>query len=38
VAKVTERPEVEIGSKVSLTVDSERCHLFAPETGKNLSV
>jgi multiple sugar transport system ATP-binding protein len=38
VAKVTERPEVEIGSKVSLTVDSERCHLFDPETGKNLSV
>ncbi len=38
VAKVSERPEVEVGSKVSLTVDSERCHLFDPETGKNLSV
>ncbi|MBU63493.1 MAG: glycerol-3-phosphate ABC transporter ATP-binding protein [Opitutae bacterium] len=38
VAKVTERPEVEVGYKVSLTVDSERCHLFDPETGKNLSV
>ncbi|MFP6893622.1 MAG: sn-glycerol-3-phosphate ABC transporter ATP-binding protein UgpC [Opitutales bacterium] len=38
VAKVSERPEVEVGSKVSLTVDSERCHLFDPKTGKNLSV
>jgi len=38
VAKVSERPEVEIGSKVSLTVDSERCHLFEPKTEKNLSV
>ena len=38
VAKVTERPDLEVGSKVSLTVDSERCHLFDPDTGKNLSV
>ena len=38
VARVSERPEVEVGSKVSLTVDSERCHLFDPDTGKNLSV
>jgi len=38
VAKVSERPEVEVGSKVSLTVDSERCHLFDSDTGKNLSV
>ena len=38
VAKVSERPEVEVGSKVSLTVDSERCHLFDPKTEKNLSV
>ena len=38
VAKVTERPDVEVGSKVSLTLDSERCHLFDPDTGKNLSV
>ena len=38
VAKVSERPDVEVGSKVSLTVDSERCHLFDPDTGKNLSV
>jgi multiple sugar transport system ATP-binding protein len=38
VAKVSERPEVEVGSKVSLTVDSERCHLFDADTGNSLSV